>query len=450
MRLKNKFLTIARRIYSLCLMPYALLAAVPQAAYAQTGADADIAAEAHSLNLRDNRYNPDAPWYHGWQIGLGAPIASPLPFASINGFVGYVNKDHRSFWKKRIGYRADFAFASPFELSGAASGADLILTGRVFGFKKAQTIGDLMDFDDFEDDNGDPVDINTDGINGIFAMKNQYLGGLVDFYPFGNAWFAGGLRLSGGYYFGSADIKLHATVPNYFPNDDGYAYLAMEANGGQDVFVRARMTENTRVGGSLRWNYRGPYAGIGWDIGIWRGFKFYTDMGVVFANAPKLKNSDIVIPENNFQICLVDPNNMTTKCEDNEWVGINITNPNASLNGMIVSTLLNLDSFNGIPITIPPEYANQEAMSAAVACFMNPACADNITWLTTIVSGNPQLSDIMDEIREALNDADSEFNLQGLADDYKQAREDAVDDANDFLKDLKFVPMIRLGFMYRF
>ena len=34
----------------------------------------------------------------------------------------------------------------------------------------------------------------------------------------------------------------------------------------------------------LDWDYRGPYVGTGFDLGLFAGFKIYLDAGVVFTN----------------------------------------------------------------------------------------------------------------------------------------------------------------------
>jgi hypothetical protein len=427
-----------------------LLAPVAHAETPTPPADADIAVEAYDLNLNDNRYNPEFPWYHGFQIGIGVPVAAPLPFASINGFVGHVNKEHRSFWRKRFGWRADFAFSSPLEVTGTFQGDDVVVSGKVFGFRRSERFEHGLELD-FSDDVRD-IELNLDGINGRFAMKNQYLGGLIDFYPFGNTWFLGGLRFSGGYYFGSADIELRATIPDYFPDKRGYTIFLDEEI--PDLYVSARMRPNSQVGGRLRWNYRGPYAGFGWDMGIWRGFKFFTDMGVVFANAPHMRNGDIDIPAGRFEACIVDPTHGTT-CEDNEWVPINITDPQGTLSGILTAVLTNFADgvFAGTPIgTLPPGMD----VGGTVDCFLFGGAKhctgiDSawLDWVETLAEGDNQLGDIMNQMKDGAAGI-GDFDLQNLTNRYLDARRDTRRDINDVLKDIKYVPMIRLGFMYRF
>ncbi|MCL2737248.1 MAG: hypothetical protein FWE17_00075 [Alphaproteobacteria bacterium] len=446
---KQKFL------YALIVATGYWLLATGYPVHAETPVPADSggAIESFDPNLAGNRHAPVRSWRHGWQFGLGVPVASPLPLSSINGFVGFVDKNQRGFWQKRFGWRADFAIPSSFEMRGAIKDDNLDLSGRLLGFRQSRTVKDVADFD-LEDDRG-PIDVHTDGISGAFIMRNQYLGGLVDFYPFGNTWFLGGLRFSGGYYFGSADLRLQARVPNYFPNKEGYAYLAADADDPADrVFINARMMKNTQVGTRLRWNYRGPYAGFGWDMGIWRGFKFFTDMGVVFANAPHMRNGDIDIPAGRFEACIVDPTHGTT-CEDNEWVPINITDPQGTLSGILTAVLTNFADgvFAGTPIgTLPPGMD----VGGTVDCFLFGGAKhctgiDSawLDWVETLAEGDNQLGDIMNQMKDGAAGI-GDFDLQNLTNRYLDARRDTRRDINDVLKDIKYVPMIRLGFMYRF
>jgi len=421
-------------------------------AYAEMpAADADIVAEAVGFNLRDNRYNPEFPWYHGFQIGIGVPVAAPLPFASINGFVGHVNKEHRSFWRKRFGWRADFAFSSPLEVTGTFQGDDVVVSGKVFGFRRSERFEHGLELD-FSDDVRDNIELNLDGINGRFAMKNQYLGGLIDFYPFGNTWFLGGLRFSGGYYFGSADIELRATIPDYFPDKQGYTIFLDEEI--PDLYVSARMRPNSQVGGRLRWNYRGPYAGFGWDMGIWRGFKFYTDFGVVFANAPRMRDSDIIIPEDRFQACISGGGVACNPDNSDAWVNINIRNPEETFNGLLTNLFENFNGriIGGVTINTTGNSGN---IANDVSSWLNGNDTPQNAWITTMINANggADFAGIINDIREQISfpeTYDGDFDLSRLTQEYLDLRQDAVDDTNDALKDLKFVPMIRMGFMYRF
>ncbi|MCL1785898.1 MAG: hypothetical protein FWG39_01975 [Alphaproteobacteria bacterium] len=190
--------------------------------------------------------NPKTKFPRGMQAGLGVSATSGL-----GGFVGYANKDFESFWWKRIGGRVEFATSSPIQstLDGALESA-------------------------------------VDGIDmGDLNIKNPYLtmhhfGAIADIYPFGNTWFLGGWRLSGGYVVGKT--KMGASVAGKIdgaPSDpfefelDGIEY---RYNGG-DITARA----------DVNWKYSGPYLGTGFDLGLFWGIKIFTDFGVVFTKAPK-------------------------------------------------------------------------------------------------------------------------------------------------------------------
>ncbi len=202
--------------------------------------------------------NPDIKFPHGLQIGVGVSGTTGL-----NGFIGYNNKKFDSFWWKRLGVRFDFATMSPIKSS---------LNSRI-----NSAIGN----------EGIEIDDNL-SIEDI-TMNSKHYGVLVDIYPFGDTWFLGGLRLSGGYMLGRMDLdaKLHGknigTGIEFELNGHRYCYEGTEMYG----------TAN------LDWKFNGPYAGMGFDLGIFRGFKIYMDTGVVFANhAAKM---DLDVPLNNLK-----------------------------------------------------------------------------------------------------------------------------------------------------
>ena len=193
----------------------------------------------------------------GLEIGVGLSATTGL-----NGFVGYVNKNFESFLWKRLGVRFDFASTAPIK----------------------STINSLVD--KYMDDGieiGDNLTI-TDG-----AIKSNHFAALVDFYPFGNTWFLGGWRLTGGYMFGKMNIdamltggdeRLSQFAGKQFKlGDTWYQYT------GGDVHGTAK----------AKWDFHGPYAGTGFDIGLFRGFKIFMDAGVVFTS--KAAELSLDIPE---------------------------------------------------------------------------------------------------------------------------------------------------------
>lgn len=194
---------------------------------------------------------------NGVEVGVGLSATSGL-----NGFIGYVNKDFESFWWKRIGVRLDFASTKPVR-----SMIDSLVD---------KYMGDGVDV-------GDNLTI-TDG-----KIESRHFAALVDFYPFGDTWFLGGWRLTGGYVFGKTNVdamltggdeRLSQFAGKQFKlGDTWYQYT------GGDVHGTAR----------AKWAFHGPYAGTGFDIGLFRGFKMFVDAGVVFTN--KAAELSLDIPE---------------------------------------------------------------------------------------------------------------------------------------------------------
>ena len=195
----------------------------------------------------------------GFQIGAGISATSGL-----NGFVGYANKTAESFWGKRFGVRFDFATTTPIK-SFINDGIDLVIDDGI--------------------DIGDELTI-TDG-----KIDASHYAALVDFYPFGDAWLLGAWRITGGYAFG--DMNMNANIAGTFdgPANQYEFELAGQkyAYTGNDVYGTAK----------LDWEYRGPYLGTGFDIGLFAGFKIYLDAGVVFTNRAAELSLDV--PVNNLQ-----------------------------------------------------------------------------------------------------------------------------------------------------
>lgn len=184
-------------------------------------------------------------FFDGFQIGVGVSGSSGL-----NGFVGYANKDFDSFWAKRFGIRFDFATTKP--IKSALNDA----------------VNEVM---------GDEIEIGDNlAISDLDIDANHYAA-MIDFYPFGDTWLLGGWRISGGYYMG--EFQASANIAGTISELDGGSY-EFELMGHQFKY-----TGNSVNGtATLDWDYRGPYLGTGFDIGLIAGFKIYMDAGVVFTN----------------------------------------------------------------------------------------------------------------------------------------------------------------------
>ncbi len=197
--------------------------------------------------------NPKTRFPHGLQIGLGVSGTSGL-----NAFVGYNNKNFDSFWAKRFGVRLDFATMSPIK-----SKVNSVVNNAI-------------------GNEGAEIDDNL-SINNV-SISAKHFGALIDFYPFGNTWFAGGLRLSAGYVTGKLDVNA---------NIDGKiegGKIEFEL-GGNKYYYEGDIMHGTA---KLDWKYNGPYLGTGFDLGFFAGFKMYVDAGVVFAgNGAKI---DLDVP----------------------------------------------------------------------------------------------------------------------------------------------------------
>ena len=196
----------------------------------------------------------------GVQLGVGASATGGL-----NGFVGYANKKADSFWGKRFGVRFDFATTQPVE----------------------SVINDAID--SVVGDEGIDVGDNLTISHG--KMDAKHFAALIDFYPFGNTWFLGGWRLTGGYAFG--DMNMGADVAGVFDGPSGR--YEFELSGKKYAY-----TGNTAHGSAnLDWKYHGPYVGTGFDFGLLAGLKIYVDAGVVFTNRAAELSLDV--PTDNLQ-----------------------------------------------------------------------------------------------------------------------------------------------------
>lgn len=231
--------------------------------------------------------NPKTRFPHGLQLGLGVS-----PTSGLNGFVGYNNKNFDSFWWKRFGVRFDFATYSPIKK------------------RLNKEINDYMGEDGIEID--DNLKVDNAKINA------KHIGALIDFYPFGNTWFLGGLRLSGGYMTGdinlSADIKGTKKIGTieFELGDRKYSYDGNEMKGTA----------------TAKWKYSGPYIGTGFDLGIFRGLKMYFDAGIVFTDAhakvdldvPLDSLTDITIPGSPISNIVANSSNPAVQAAYNQYV----------------------------------------------------------------------------------------------------------------------------------
>jgi hypothetical protein len=285
----------------------------PAPALTETAEVAELAAE-YAEPAATDQPKSKTKFPRGMQIGVGASATGGL-----NGWVGYANKDFESFWWKRLGVRFDFASTAPIK-SSIDSAIDSALDGGV--------------------EFGDGMTLQSG------SFQAQHIGAMLDLYPFGNTWFLGGWRLTGGYISGKT--KLTATLGGELAGMPGGAF-EFELDG-----INYRYTGNDVTASAIvDWKYSGPYLGTGFDLGLFWGIKIFMDAGVVFTS--KTASAGLDIP----------------------------------LTGLEVS-------HDG-----------------------------GVTWDNSVTDPN----------------LETELN---------NAKATALADANDILKDIKFYPLVKLGFMYRF
>lgn len=193
-------------------------------------------------NIRQSFEEKDEGYLlEGFQLGAGFGM-----LGAVNAQLGYrIPRRNSNFWKNRFGFRIDYNSWKPLE----------------------KTI------EDFLEDN--PLKVGDEKFSGMISGTNY--GALVDFYPFGNTWFLGNIRLSGGYYTGDFSVK-----------------VSMEKQGGLDGEFSFNDIEykienaTATLKANLESKVKGPYIGVGFDFQILLGLKFYFDAGVVFTNNPKV------------------------------------------------------------------------------------------------------------------------------------------------------------------
>lgn len=176
----------------------------------------------------------------GFQLGVGIGV-----LGGANAHLGYrIPRRDYNFWKNRFGFRIDYNSWKPLKST----------------------------IESYLEDN--PIELDDNKFKGMISGTNY--GALIDFYPFGNTWFLGNFRISGGYYTGdfAMDAYMTRTATSEEFEMSGFKY---KANG--------EATLNAAVDADVK----GPYAGLGFDFQILLGLKLYFDAGVVFIDNPKVR-----------------------------------------------------------------------------------------------------------------------------------------------------------------
>ncbi len=199
-----------------------------------------------------------ASYLDGVSLGAGLAAASGL-----NGFIGYGNMDSASWFGRHLRFRLDFASTKPIH--------------STFDSMVDSLIGD------------DGYTIDDITINDVDIVA-KHMSWLFDYYPFATGKYFCGWRMSAGYMKGllKVDAELTGAV-------DGAPAGAF----GFKLFNTYYYYTGNTVRGSadIDWKYHGPYVGTGFDIGLFRGFNMFIDLGVVFTN--RRAQADLDVPFKN-------------------------------------------------------------------------------------------------------------------------------------------------------
>ncbi|MDR1026810.1 MAG: hypothetical protein LBL46_00115 [Rickettsiales bacterium] len=400
------------------------------------------------------------PWWRGWEIGAGVPL---LPF-SYNGFVGYANKKAEGFWGKRFGARLDFQIPSAMKANGvlADNGDGYDVNADLKVLFLSQKFDKISKMDPVEVDFGGTNYVDMDGAKANLTIKHQNIGGIIDFYPFGNTWFLGGIRLSGGYYTGKLDMNMSAMMPaNTFSYDIG---------AGDKINVK--MAGGSKISANMAWKYSGPYAGLGFDLGFFWGIKMYMDAGVVFAKPPKFSvptstkgSSNINMPTiaacyetgnacgKDILMNLNNKPNVDGLVKDvlSELVNAKV---NDAINSAAATTIANALGVNKSDLP----NANYGELAGGILDYLN-GTGSVPAWITQLTSQSgidPTSSEIVSALDEAkaewhnLNDEANTDSLKSEIDKMWADYQKGINDMNDSLKDMRFMPIVKIGLMYRF
>jgi hypothetical protein len=411
----------------------------------------------------------------GLQFGMGLSV---LP--GHNWFIGYANKDFDSFWWKRIGGRLDLT--TPMTLNAKATinddaaGVGYDINANANLWFHTQEFNEIID-EAFEfGDKDERIALNN--VQADIVLKNKNFGAVLDLYPFGNTWFLGGIRLSGGYYMGEFSGSAMINMPNNTPTN-GFSY---NVGSGTDA-INFRVKSGSSIGADFKWKYNGPYAGLGFDLGILWGAKIYMDAGVVFTKAMTVSNNNIkdknLVIEGCYGFAGGD-------CKDNAYTklvdGLGEAPKAAEIVGDVVAkqveTMIDdvakqIDEGKTPSLVYGGVDYSSQLKDVITAMGGTKTAAELAKGLSDYVLDKPgatlptELDSLIDgsdknEIDKAIETIRSEIagstgsvgdiqdSIDEFWDEYNQSKADALQDMNDNLKDFKFMPMVKIGFMYRF
>ena len=329
----------------------------------------------------------------GWSFGVGMGV---LGGGNIN--VGYrtpYNPGNSGNWMNKFVFRADFNTWAPFRGS------------------LENLLNDIANDEIDENRREDGTIEFTNRVTAKNAEFKSYLSGrtfgaLVDFHPFTYTRGLRGLRISGGYYFGDMNIGINAGVDG-LSSDIPYDFSWENVNIGGTVYApiidgldAGARVEISRIRAEPRFTLRstGPYAGFGWDIGLFSKLKLTFDAGVTFTKPHELSMTD------------------------------NLDNLDFAVSSSTIT--INIDGDARIPGDVGPELSR---------VIQNALAASNVSFTTAnnniIVNTNQLIANNRSAIDSALDEA-------------RRDRDKAINDVNRELKNYGYLPMIKIGFQWRF
>lgn len=306
-------------------------------------------------NIKQNYEEKDDGYLlEGFQLGVGVGV-----LGGANAHLGYrIPRRDYNFWKNRFGFRIDYNSWKPLESS----------------------------IESYLEDN--PIEVEDNEFTGMITGTNY--GALVDFYPFGNTYFLGNFRISGGYYTGDFAIDTYMTKKGL---NETFEMNNIEYKVIGDATLRA----------SVEADVKGPYAGIGFDFQLLYGLKLYFDAGVVFIDNPKITTD------------LSGKGTLWAKSESSEY---DIDELAGSLSGL-----------SGYIDQLPDAYKDtvQDLVDNASPGATKVTDGEGYTYVGSVDASNNEA------IQKLLEDTKNEYS-----------------DELDIITDSKIFPMVKVGLMLRF
>jgi|GEM_PF-2696729 len=373
--------------------------------------------------------------FDGYSFGLGVGVLGGVDF-NLGYRIPY-NPDH--FWLNRLGFRLDLNTFAPI-----SSMLKRIPDDMAKSYIDENRKNGRIEINDESHVYADDVTFNT-------RLSGTNFGALVDFYPFSYTWGLGGLRFSGGYYFGSLklgfDAKalgIKADFPDDLTSDFSIGDITLgsvtieDMNMGAVIEPSGTAASISKVSASpmVKLNASGPYLGLGWDIGLFYGLKFTFDAGVVFTDPHKL-SMDMYIADPNLGNVTI---NLGKAADELEAQLINAVNAKFDACGAACTSGDRSVALAAIPGQVNTERGKLYDQIVAELNKNNvPFTGDPDNKKTIKVDG-----------AEALRAADAGDSVEKMKAEIYRVKDDAIREFNTQVKDYGYFPMVKIGFIYRF